>query len=119
MLLLEIFRNSNRMDPIVAKDIVKLKQQIKMLIEQLADKEDKGNSRTSEVITAVIPSRDQKVRKYTGDVEEDPYLLEDFLQEVDSALSFTRRGPAEQADFIISNLEDPTRADVKCLSQKE
>ena len=106
------------MDPIVDKEIVELKQQIKMLTEQLADK-GRGHSKTSEVIKVVIPARDRKVRKFTGEVEEDPYLLEDFLQEVDSVLSSTGRGPADQADFIISNLEGPAREEVKCLYRKE
>ena len=121
MLLLGILRNSKRMDPLVAKEIVELKQQIKMLTKQLADKEKKGDSRTSEVIKVVIPARDWKVRKCTGEVEEDLYLLEDFLQEVDSALPSTGRGggPAEQADCIISKLEGPAWEEVKYLSRKE
>ena len=68
------------MDPIVDKEIVELKQQIKMLIERLADQEGKGQSNTSEVIKVVIPARHRKVRKYSGEVEEDLYLLEDFFR---------------------------------------
>ena len=119
MLLLEILHNSKRVDLMVAREVVGLKRRIPVLTGWLADGEGKGDSKTSEVMGVVIPAGDQGVREFTGEVEEGPCLLEDCLQEVDSALSSTGRGPAGQADFIVSNLEGPAGEEVGCLSQGE
>lgn len=87
-----------------------LEEQLKKLQFQFGER--KG---ASEVVKVVYPPRDRKIKHFSGDGRE-LYLVEDFLQEVESILLSTGRAPAEQADFIIGNLEGSARDEIKCLT---
>lgn len=102
----------------VAQQMQALELQLKELQTQLQDKK-RGAQGGTELVKVVYPPRDRKIKKFSGDIKEDLYLLEDFLQEVESVLSSTGREPAEHADFIISNLEGPAREEIKCLSRED
>lgn len=100
--------------------VKELEEQLKKLQDQWDREKQEGQTgpkENLEVVKVVYPPRDRKVAKFGKN--DELYLVEDFLQEVESIMSASGRGSVEQADFIIGNLEGSARDEIKCLTLKE
>lgn len=70
-------------------------------------------------VRVVFAPRERKVRKFSGTPTEEYYPVQDFLQEIQSVFDARRMTPAEQADYIISNLEGSAREEVRYRTAAE
>ena len=70
-------------------------------------------------VKVVFAPRERKVRKFSGTPTEEYYPVQDFLQEIQSVFDARRMTPAEQADYIISNLEGSAREEVRYRTAAE
>ena len=64
-------------------------------------------------VRVVFAPRERKVRTFSGTPTEEYYPVQDFLQDIQSVFDARRMTPAEQADYIISNLEGSAREEVQ------
>lgn len=98
------------------EDIDTLRTQLEQLQTQLG--EARAPVAPQEAIRVIFPPRERKVKKFSGTLSKEGefYPWSDFIDEVENVFcARPNLTEAEQADFIISNLEGAAHDEAKCL----